>query len=166
LGQQLPLENPWAWAIGLCACAVIAEGILTGVRVRERFTELQLPKPRITLFAWSAIGSTYYIVMLMVAHTLFSSVPVTFWTAAAIALVVLLMASNGAWNWLFFRRRSLFASLLFFIPYNLIAFALAFALARIGGRAVWWYAPNIGYLVFVTWWAYMVWRLNPVNGNG
>ena len=160
---QLPFENPWAWAIALCACAAVAEGLLTGGRVKELFTELQLPKPQISLLVWSAIGGAYYLAMLMVAHALFASAPVTFWTGAALALTVILMALNGAWNWLFFRRRSLLASLVFFVPYNLIALALAYALTKIGGRVFWWYTPYLGYLVFVTWWAYMVWKLNRVN---
>jgi tryptophan-rich sensory protein len=85
------------------------------------------------------------------------------WTPTAIALVAVLLAANAAWNWVFFRKRDLWLSFIFFVPYILVALTLALALFRARSPLFSWYLLYIGYLVYATWWGYGVWRLNRLS---
>ena len=67
---------------------------------------------------------------------------------------------NVSWNWIFFRKKDLWLSFVFFVLYLLLAFALAGVLHRIRNPFSGWYALYLAYLVYATWWGYRVWRLN------
>ncbi len=157
---SLPLEHPWAWALGACIVAAALEGILAGRNVKRRFAELQFPRPALPLWAWSIVGLGYYVVFFVVLHSLLGRTPTPGWTGAALALVAVLLAANAVWNWLFFRRKDLWISFAFSVPYALLAITLAWVLFRIGSQMAGWYLLYIIYLAYGTWWGYGVWRLN------
>ena len=79
---------------------------------------------------------------------------------AAFFLLLALMVANALWGWLFFRRKDLWASFLAFIPYSLIAVALAAVLMFIDRTAALLLTPYLLYLVYALWWSYRLWSLN------
>ena len=67
---------------------------------------------------------------------------------------------NAVWNYFFFRRRDLRASLLLNVPYAVIAITLAGSLALLGDGTIWVFAPYLVYLVYGAYYGYATWRLN------
>lgn len=57
-----------------------------------------------------------------------------------------------------FRKKDLWLALLFYVPYVLAALALAIALFRTSNPLALWYCTYVGYLAYVTWWSFQVWR--------
>ncbi len=49
-----------------------------------------------------------------------------------LTLTALLLMANASWNWIFFRKKDLRLSFIFFVPYLVLAFTLAAVLHRIG----------------------------------
>lgn len=75
-------------------------------------------------------------------------------------LLLLLMALNAGWNWLFFRRRNLRAAALFYVPYCAIVAALAIVLFRADRIAGLVFAAYVLYLPYGIAWTYRIWKLN------
>lgn len=160
IAEYLPLGHPWAWALATCVIAAALEGLLSGTKVKLRFSELRLPHLALPLWAWSIIGLTYYVLLFLVLNSLLGSSPTPIWTATAIALVAVLLGANAAWNWLFFRKKDLWLSVVFFLPYGLVALALGLVLFRLRRPLSAWYLVYVAYLVYATWWARSIWLLN------
>lgn len=157
---DLPAQYAWVWAVSICVAAVIAEGVLSGSKVKLRFKELSLPRLSLPLWAWSLVGLAYYTLFLLLLHSLLSTTPTPVWSIFALSLSVVVLAANAGWNWLFFRKKDLWLALLFYVPYVLAALALAIALFRTSNPLALWYCTYVGYLAYVTWWSFQVWRLN------
>lgn len=85
------------------------------------------------------------------------------WTSVTLTLTAALLVANASWNWIFFRKKDLWLSFAFFLPYLLLAFSLAVVLHRTRNPLSRWYTLYPLYLVYATWWAYRVWRLNTVR---
>jgi tryptophan-rich sensory protein len=83
-----------------------------------------------------------------------------FWTSVALTLTVVLLLANASWNWIFFRKKDLWLSFAFFVPYLLLALALAGVLHLIRNPLSGWFALYPAYLAYATWWGYRLWRLN------
>jgi tryptophan-rich sensory protein len=156
----LPLLNSWVWALAVCLFAAALEGVLAGTGVKQRFSELSLPRHSPPLWAWAIIGLSYYALFVFVLHSLFSEQPVPGWSKAGVGLVICLLMMNAGWNWLFFRSKHLWLSLLYFIPYGVAAIALATVLARIQSPLLAWYLVYTAYLLYAAWWGYGIWQLN------
>lgn len=158
--ECLPVQHPWAWALGACLTAAVLEGVMSGTRVKQRFAELTLPPPAFPLWAWSIIGVGYYILFFFVLNYLLGSAPTPGWTPAAIALVAVLLVANAVWNFVFFRIKNVWLSFVFFAPYVFAALLLALVLLRLHSPLLPWYLIYAAYLGYATWWGYSVWRLN------
>ena len=156
----LPLQNASYWALAACVAAACSEGIMAGTNVRSRFTELRLPRPSPQLWAWSVIGGAYYVLFFFLLRSLLNHPATQYWTAVALALTGILLVANASWNWVFFRRRDLWLSFVFFVPYLFLALTLAAVLRRLRNPLLGWYLLYVGYLVCASWWGYRVWRLN------
>lgn len=50
-----------------------------------------------------------------------------------LALIAVLLIANASWNWIFFRKKNLWLSCVFFVPYLLLSLALAGVLHRVRG---------------------------------
>jgi len=156
----LPLRYPWIWALSICILAAVLEGLLSGTQVKQRFSQLRLPRPGLPLWAWSIIGIAYYLLFFALLTWLLGSFPTPGWSPVALGLVALLLAANATWNWVFFRKRDLGLSLALFVPYVLAALALGLVLFRLHSPLFAWYLFYILYLSYATWWGHGVWRLN------
>ena len=124
---------------------------MSGTRVKLRFAELRLPQPALPLWAWSIIGVAYYILFFFILTFLFGSPPTPIWTPTGLTLAVALLGANAIWNWVFFRKRDLWLSYAFFVPYDLLAVALALVLFRLHSPLLAWYLLYVGYLAYATW---------------
>jgi tryptophan-rich sensory protein len=154
------LHNPSAWAIAACATAALSEGIASGTGVKARLAELQFPKGAPQLWAWTVIGGAYYVLFFFVLRSVLAHPSIPVWSSVALTLTALLLIANAGWNWIFFRKKDLWLSFVFFAPYLLLAFTLAAVLYRTRNPLSGWYAIYPAYLVYATWWGYRVWHLN------
>lgn len=142
------------------------EGLAAGKAPRAYLATLRLPRGSPSFGAWIAIGVAYYAICGILLYRLLAHGPATFQGAPALALLILLMAANAFWNYLFFRRRNLRAGYLAFFPYTLIAltlFSVLFFADRVGA---WIFLPYLGYLVYALWWCRGVWQSNPAAPSG
>ncbi len=155
--MSLPLHNPSFWALATCVAAALLEGIMSGTGVKARFAELQLPKGAPNLWAWAIIGAAYYILFFFLLKSAMEGPPVPFWTSLMLSLIAVLLIANASWNWIFFRKRNLWLSFVFFVPYFLLSLVLARVLHRVRNPFSGWYALYFVYLVYATWWSYRVW---------
>jgi len=82
-----------------------------------------------------------------------------------LTLTGVLLLANASWNWIFFRKKDLWLSFVFFVPYFLVSLMLAGILHHLRNPLAGWYAFYPAYLVYATWWGYRVWRLNSDSLN-
>ena len=83
----------------------------------------------------------------------------------ALASLGLLLFVNALWNYFFFRRRDLRASLLLNVPYVAIAIVLATALVSRKDGSIWIFVPYLVYLAYAIYYGYAVWTLNEDTGR-
>ena len=146
-------------ALAVCAVAAALEGAAAGTGVRAHLASLRLPWWALPFGAWVVVGGLYYVLCFVVLYRLLER-PSSQLTVAALATTVLLMGANAAFNAVFFRRRNLYASFLFFIPYAALAIALFILLLFIDPVASAAVGLYLVYLIYATAWGYQVWRLN------
>jgi tryptophan-rich sensory protein len=163
--MNLPVEHAWIWAMGACVAAAMFEGLTAGTAVKSRLQELRQPKFGPRLWVWTVIGAAYYVLFFLLLNSLLNRPSVPPWTGVALTLTGALLIANGSWNWLFFRRKNLWWSFLFFIPYLVVALALAVVLHWMGNPILRLYLLYLCYLMYASWWGYSVWRLNGEEGN-
>jgi tryptophan-rich sensory protein len=158
--------HPALQAVLICAAAAAIKATLAGRRVRARFAELRLPPGSPSLTLWFVIGALYYVIAFILLYRLLAfGMPSPAHRAALILLLALLLM-NAAWGFLFFRRKDLRASAIAFLPYGLVAVALALVLADIDRASLVFLAPYLAYLGYAAWWSYRLWVLNrPVSGE-
>jgi tryptophan-rich sensory protein len=147
-------------ALAACATAAALEGVCAGPGVRQRLGELRLPRFAPPFGVWMVIGGLYYVICFAVLYRLLRAGTDSGAERAALGLALLLLVGNAGWNYFFFRRRDLRASLVFNGLYAAVAVALAVALFRVDPASGWIFLPYLVYLVYGTWWGYSLWRLN------
>src|SRR5262245_32287346 len=124
MAEYIALWDPWAWALAACVVALALEGALSGTNVKARFAELRQPQRSLPVLAWFVIGFVYYALFFLTLNSLLGSLPTPGWTSAALALVAVLLGANAAWNWVFFRKKDLWLSVVISALYLLVAIAL------------------------------------------
>jgi tryptophan-rich sensory protein len=122
---------------------------------------LRHPRFAPTMWIWSLIGLAYYAACFLGMYRLLKVRPLHWELAFALILVV--QASNAAWNYLFFRRRDLRLGFWFFLPYALIVAVLIFVLAIVDFRSAISFGAYGAYLPYAAWFTYQVWQLNPAS---
>jgi tryptophan-rich sensory protein len=149
-------------AVGICILSAIFEGVMAGGNVKQYFAKLHQPRYAISLKGWFAIGGLYYVVFGIVVYRLLrydADADATVRNLAFI-LLILMMVWNAVWNYIFFRARNLFISLVAFVPYIMVTLALIAALSRFDQIAAGLVFIYSLYLVYATSWAYKLWNLN------
>lgn len=147
--------SPWLVAFLICLVAVIAEGLLAGRNVRQHFREIQLPRASPPMWLWIAIGLAYYVICYSILVRSLSG-----GHNVAVGLLVLILAANAFWNYLFFRARNYFACLVFSIGYGVLAVALLLLLANLDRSSALVLLPYVAYLAYAGRLQYSIWRLN------
>ena len=149
-----------AVSLAVCLVAAILEAALSGTNVKGYLASLTLPPFSPPLWAWYLIGAAYYVMCFAVLYRVIRHGRSGVWRNVAIALVMLLMVANAAWNWAFFRIQDPFVSFLVLVPYDAVVAALLVMVLRVDRMATLALLPYASYLVFANYWGYGVWRLN------
>jgi tryptophan-rich sensory protein len=150
-------------ALIICAVAAAVEGALAGRGARQRLAELRMPPYSPPFALWLAIGAVYYAMCFIVLRHLLASRPFTPVLLVGLVLVITILLVNASWSILFFRCRDLRASFITFIPYGVVVMVLATLLIRLYPFGALLFGGYLIYLVYATWWANQLWRLNPPN---
>jgi len=151
-------------ALGVCIVSAILEGVLAGRGVSARLKTLKMPSYSPPLAVWAVIGVAYYVICFTVLYRLLAIAPAGALRAASIALLLIIMAINAFWNWVFFRKMNLWASWIAFFPYNVLAAALLLCVLPIDRISAFVFAPYLAYLLYANVWMYRLWRLNREMG--
>ena len=147
-------------ALAACVISAVLEGILAGRGVKEYMRSLRMPRFAPPMPVWIAIGGLYYVVCFVLIYRLVAVIPSSPRRTTAIVLLGAVMLLNAAWNFVFFRARSLSLTVWTTILYTAIALGLFMFLVRMDGTAALVFAPYALYLIFANYWTYGVWRLN------
>ena len=126
----------------------------------QRLSELNQPDFSPPLWVWAIIGGLYYILFFVLLRSLLGTPPFPRLTIRAVVLVMVMLAANAGWNWVFFRLQDLGLSTLYWAPYTAIAVALGHTLWRMRSPMFRWYGLYLGYFVYATWWGISLYRLN------
>ena len=151
-------------AAAICAVAALLEGIAAGSGVRQHLTTLRQPRWALPFAAWLLVGGLYYLLCFAVLFRLLA-LPPSYRRTFALTTIVVLMVANAGFNVIFFRRRNLFASFVFFLPYSAVAIALFVQLLVLEPATAAIFGPYLLYFIYATAWGYHVWRLNRHAGN-
>ena len=153
--------TPTLIAILLCVAGAILEGVCAGGGARRQLAALVQPRGAPPFAAWIAIGLYYYGLCFVLARGIFLTGLESSLHLAALALLLVIIVANAAWNTLFFRLRRFRASWLFFLPYSLLVTTLTVLSlgAELPGRFV--LLGYALYLPYALWWTQRVAQLNP-----
>jgi tryptophan-rich sensory protein len=149
----------------ICILAAAAEGMLAGKQPMNALATLRQPRFAPRPWAWIIVGVFYYLICLLVLARLLHIDSGNLLRNLAIALMFALLAINAFFNYVLFRRRNLFASLLVFVPYDLIAIALMMSLLLLDRMTALVFILYLIYLIFANCWGYQLWRLNRASGE-
>jgi tryptophan-rich sensory protein len=136
------------------------EALFAGGGIKQRLSELRVPRYVPPLWGWVAIGAFYYLICFVLLYRLFSlseSTPGRQW---ALGLLFAMLLINALWNYFFFRARNLFHAFVLGLPYVLIALALFALLLRVDRTAAFYLLPYLIYLLYAGVFGYRVWKLN------
>lgn len=147
------------WAISICLVGVLLEGLFAGRGVKRHLAQLHQPPLSPPFAVWVGIGVLYYLVCFIVLSRL-----INFWDSplwgVTLALMLILLIGNAAWNLVFFRLKNVRASTVVMLAYLAIALLVATLLTRIDRVSSWVFLPYLIYLLYAAWWSLSVWRLN------
>ncbi len=147
-------------SLGVCIVGAILEGLTAGSNVKPFFTKLRFPPYSAPLWAWYIIGALYYVICFILLYRVFRyNGDTPFWNVA-FTLILIVMATNALWNYIFFRAQNLFGAFLLGFPYALVAVPLFVCLIQIDRIAAWALVPYLIYLIYAFWWGYRLWKLN------
>jgi tryptophan-rich sensory protein len=143
----------------ICAAAIAAETVLAGRHPALVLRSLKQPPWAPRMLVWYIVGIVYYAACFLTSYRIAqrgsSMRSPAFW------LLIAVMASNAAWNWLFFRRRDFRLSFFFFVPYSALVAALLFTLLQLGDwLPIALCAIYMLYLPYALAWTFRVWKLN------
>jgi tryptophan-rich sensory protein len=147
-------------SLGVCIAGAILEGLAAGNNVKPFFAKLRFPPYSAPLWVWYIIGALYYVICFAILYQLFRYNGDTSLWNLAFALVLVVMATNALWNYIFFRARNLWGAFLLGFPYALVAIGLFVCLIQFDKVAAWALAPYLIYLLYGAWWSYGLLKLN------
>lgn len=145
----------------ICFLAAALEGLFAGKSVKAFLADLRSPRFSPPFWVWVIIGVFYYatcFIMLFRILRYDDNISIRY---AAFALLLLVMAVNAFWNFVFFRRRDLFYGFLLSIFYSLTALALFICLYQFDYVAAYAEIPYLLYLIYALIWSYKLIKLNP-----
>ena len=141
-------------------CAIFGNA-LTGDAVRTWYPTLYKSRWVLPLWTFIPIGIAYYLMCGVVLYRLLAIVAPSRERTRAIVLLLGMMSANEVWNYLFFGKKDLRASLVGMLGFIGVVVALAFTLSQIDRRSATFLRPYLVWLGYDVVWAYELWRLNP-----
>lgn len=151
--------SPWLAALVVCLLAVIAEGLLAGGNVREHLRQIKQPRAAPPMWLWIAIGLAYYIICYTILFRLFA-LGRDGMRNVAVGFLIVILAANAFWNYLFFRAKNFFACLVLSLGYGILVVVLLAMLAKIDRTSAFVLLPYVAYLAYAGRLQYSIWRLN------
>lgn len=150
-------------ALAACVAGAALEGICAGPGVKQRFSELRMPRFSPPLAAWIVIGVAYYVICFAVIRRLLV-LPASRMRSACLALVTVVLVANAFWNFVFFRVRSVRSAFATTIVYSVAALCLLVLLLSFDAIAGRWFLPYAGYLAYANAWGCALVRANSQRG--
>lgn len=150
--------EPWTIALSCSALCAALEAWLSGPRPFRVLAAFKQPDWGLPLWAWLAVGATFYIVMTWSAALMLEAGRPGL---APFALILAVMLTDGFWNYLLLRRRRIDLAYRYLIPYTaLVAAATAWAFA-VNAWAGLMLAVYLAFLPYDLAWTKALARLNP-----
>lgn len=145
----------------ICGVAAALEGVLAGKNVKSVMNKLRKPRFSPPFWLWVIIGIFYYLICFAILFRVlrYSDNFAIRYTAFVFLLIVL--ALNAFWNYLFFQKGNLFAAFVLGGIYSLVAIALFVCLYRFDYLAAYVFVPYLIYLIYAFYWSYGLLKLNP-----
>jgi tryptophan-rich sensory protein len=147
-------------SLGSCFVGAILEGIAAGKNVKPLFARLRFPSYSAPLWIWYIIGVLYYTTCFFVIYRILRHDGDTVLKNASLTLVLVIMAANAFWNYLFFRAQNFFQSFVLGILYSVVAVVLFAFLIQLDKVAMWAFVPYLLYQIYALRWGYGLWKLN------
>lgn len=148
-------------SLGICLAAAVLEGLFAGKNVKSFFGKLRLPSFSPPLWLWAAIGLLYYATCFSILYRIFRNESETFSKHLALFLLVIVMAVNAFWNYVFFRLESLLCSFALGAGYSVVTVVLFIVLAGLDKTAALILLPYVLYQIYAFYWGYRLLKLNP-----
>lgn len=145
----------------ICVVAAALEGLFAGKRVKSFLGKLRNPSYSPPVWVWVVIGVFYYAICFFILFRILrydDNISIRY---TALALLLVVMAVNAFWNFVFFRRQNLFYSFVLSILYSPVAVALFICLYQFDYLAALALTPYLLYLIYALIWSYRLWKLNP-----
>jgi len=133
---------------------------LAGNAVTTWYPSLRKSCLVLPIWAFVPIGIAYYVMCGALLYRLLALVAPSPARKRAIALLLSMMSANEGWNYLFFGRKDLRASLVGMLGFIGLTMALYRALNGIDSRSATILLPYLGWLGYDVVWAEELWRLN------
>jgi tryptophan-rich sensory protein len=152
--------DSWLIAGLICVVSAAAEGLLAGSAVERFLQELKQPPWALSKAVLFWIAFAYYGAVFVILWRLLDLRQIGEFTLVPISLLMTMMTLNVAWNFVFFRRRNLRLSFLWFAPYSLVVLSLLWCISRIDTLAGCLLLAYSLYLPYALVWSYRVWKLN------
>jgi benzodiazapine receptor len=148
-------------SFGICVIGAIMEGVAAGSNIKPVFAKLRFPTYSAPLWVWYIIGVLYYATYGFIIYRLVRNEGASVLRVIAFALVLVIMAANAFWNYVFFRAQRLYAGFVVGLLYSIVAFALFVCLLQFDRVAAWAQVPYLLYLAYAYRWSRGLLRLNP-----
>jgi len=140
-------------------CAVFGNA-LTGDAVTKWYPTLKKSRLILPLWSFIPIGIAYYVMCGVLFYRLLAIVNPSRQRTTAIVLLLGMMGVNEGWNYIFFGKKSLGASLLGTLGFIGLTLMLYRALNRVDRRSATILRPYLAWLGYDVVWAEELWRLN------
>jgi len=147
-------------SLGICVVGAILEGVAAGKNVKSFFAKLRFPPYSPPLWVWYIIGVFYYATCFFIIYRIVIHDGDAVLKYIALTLILVIMAVNAVWNYIFFRAQNLYLSFISWIPYSLVSVALFVFLIQFEKIAALAFLPYLLYLFYALWWERSLWKLN------
>lgn len=148
-------------SIGICVIGAVLEAVAAGNNIKPLFAKLRFPSYSAPLWVWYIIGALYYATYGFILYRILRYDGSSILRPIAFALVLIIVAANAFWNYVFFRAQRLFYAFVVGFLYSVVAFALFVCLLRFDRVAAWAQVPYLLYLTYAYRWSRGLLRLNP-----
>lgn len=146
-------------SIGICLGFAILGNLLTGDALETWYLTLDQPWFSLPLWSWYIVGILYYLICASILYRLFI-IPSSTKRNASLFLILVMLAGNEVWNYLFFGLESTFLAFISLIPFSILVFLLFIKLKKIDKKSALILTPYLIWLIYDLSWTYYLWKLN------
>jgi tryptophan-rich sensory protein len=133
----------WLIAIAIALVAAVAEAVMSGPKPFAVLASFRQPHWALPIWGWLVVGAGFYLATTVALARMFEIGAEGWWPAT---LIVVVLFTDGFWNFLLFRLRRLDLAYLYLFPYALIVVATTHGVARVD---LWASAGLVVYCLFL-----------------